>query len=83
MKFPIVGDHHHHHHHSCDVLRHDGQESHDHTNPGAQDLAGFQPDGHGGWSECFPQHHVSEMEHAAAEVRSNLTLLNTMRFDDD
>ena len=83
MKSPILGDHHHHHH--CTTWRNamdrkvtiaqtqvrgDGQESHDCTNLGAQDPAGFQPNGRGRWSECFPHHHVSAMERAAAEVRS-------------
>ena len=68
IKSPIVGDHHHHHHHhhhSQDVARYDGQESHDCTNPGEQNLAGFQPNGHGTWSEDFPQHCVwrQNMQH--------------------
>ena len=88
-KSPIVRDHHH-HCHLCDVLRCNGHESQDCTNPGTWNPAGFQPSGHGRWSECFPQHHVQRwnMQHRRCEFRIpkvviNLTLLNTMQFDHD
>ena len=64
----------------CNVARHDGQESHDCTNPGTQNLAGSQSDGHGSWSECFPWHHVSAMD-AAVEVRSDELRSTSLFFE--
>ena len=62
----------------CNVARCDGWESHDRTNPGVWNPAGFQPNDHGRWSKHCPWCCVSATEHAAAEVQSDesrLTLL--------